>query len=198
VDLLYKGHKQEHKRSWQQAKMKHTILSILTLLLLGFTTDNTVSEEVKNKMYKKAINHFSTAPYYVVIKVKNLQTGEIKEVCTEAPFVHGALDRENCSNKSDFKNKLINKERYFEFNCDSALWNIGYDLYTKSELSELENKLNLDSLVSSARKGELTSITFTETRKYQRMYAHLMFNRGIMMTRGCFAGNICSVQPYEK
>lgn len=178
--------------------MKHTILSILTLILLGFTTDNSVSDEVKYEMYKKAINHFSTAPYYVVIKVKNLQTGEIKEVCTEAPFVHGALDRENCSNKSEFKNKLISKERYFEFNCDSALWNIGYDLYTPSELSELENKLNLDSLVNSARKGKLTSITFMETREYQRMYAHLMFNRGIMMTRGSIAGNICSVKPYEK
>ena len=170
---------------------------MLTLLLFGFSTDNSISEDVKYKMYKKAMNSFSTSPYYIVIKVKNIKTGEIKEVCTEAPFIRGALDREYCSNKTDYKNNLENKERYFEFNCDSALWNIGYDLYTPKDLLELENKLNLDSLVNLARKGKLTTVTFMETRKYQHLYAHLMFNQGIMMRRGCLAGNICSIEPYK-
>lgn len=178
--------------------MKRILLSLLTIFLLGFSTDNEVSEEVKFKMYEKALNHFSTAPYYVVIHVKNLQTGEIKEVCSEAPFVLGALSREKCTNESDSDNRLMNKERYFEFNCDSALWNIGYDLYTPDDLTELENKLNIDSLAKAARNGKLTSVTFMETSAYQRMYAHLMFNKGIMMTRSSIAGNICTIEPYKE
>ena len=177
--------------------MKNIILITLTLLLLSFSTDNAVSESVKYNMYKKAINHFSTAPYYVVIKVKNLQTGELKEVCTEAPFIGGAIYRENCENKANYKNNLKNRERYFEFNCDSALLNIGFDLYTPEELVDLHNELNFDSLANAAKRGELKSVTFMKTRKYQRMYAHLMFNQGIMMTRGCIAGNICSIEPYK-
>ena len=57
------------------------------------TTDS-ISETQKFKMFCAALENHSTAPNYVVVKVKNLNTGEVKEVCTEAPFVEGAIYRQ--------------------------------------------------------------------------------------------------------
>jgi hypothetical protein len=45
-------------------------------------------------MFCAALENQSTAPDFVVVIVKNLNTGEIKEICTEAPFVNGAIYRE--------------------------------------------------------------------------------------------------------
>ena len=175
--------------------MKSILPILFGLFALSFLTAPSVSERVKYNMYKKALRGSSMAPYYVVINVKNLQTGEEKEVCTEAPFIGGAIRMEDCSDGYKH-NRERNKKRYFEFNCDQALYNIGYNLYTPEELTNLESNLNVDSLVAEAQQGTLTRITFLRPRAYQRMVAHLLFNRGIMMSRGDYAGNVCTVEPF--
>jgi len=202
--------------------MKQVILlSLLTLLTFfcgqtgnkrnsmeaqtSIKTKDTISETQKFKMFCAAFENQSTAPNYVVVKVKNLNTGEVKEICTEAPFVKGAIYRQTGkfsfqTNCNDYPN------RYFEFSADSALWNISFDLYSISELEEYAKTIYVEKIVQQIKEGKLQEKTFgmdkkqtwQETRREQIMFAHIMFNNGIMMTRGCDAGNICELYIYDE
>ena len=175
-------------------KTKTLILTLL-LGLLTFIADAQVDEQTKFNMFCSALDNFSTAPNYVVITVKNLKTGETKEVCNEAPFIQGAMGRE-IGNWTIKCNKY--PTRYFELEKDSALWNISFDQYSKNDLEDYAKTINIESIVEQVRIGRLTSKTFMGDRKEQIMFAHLMFNNGVMMTRGCFAGNICGLSYFKK
>lgn len=147
-------------------------------------------------MFIAAIRDQSTAPYYVLIKVKNLKTGLVKDICIEAPFLSGAIFREtNCDIYKADTIALENIDMYFEFSKDSALWNIGFDNYTKEELHAFENKTNFDSIANEIRIGRLTDQGFWENnsdknpKKNQLMYVHILLEKGIMVRRGCVAGN---------
>lgn len=214
--------------------MKNIILlSLLTLLTVSCSktsskierdetdTVELISETQKFGMFCAALENHSTAPNYIVVTVKNLNTGEIKEICTEAPLIRGAIGRQ--TGKSPYSidengnficsfdcNNYPN--RYFEFSADSALWNISFDLYTISELEEYAKSIDIKKIIEKVKSGELKSIRFVYdeeeqireeqtlkgTTKEQRMFAHLMFNNGIMITRGCMIGNICSLYPYDE
>ena len=209
-------------------KMKQTILlSLLTLLVVfcgqadnknqnaemqtSMETTDTISETQKFKMFCAALENQSTAPNFVVVVVKNLNTGEVKEICTEAPFVEGAIYRQ--TGKFSFSTDCNDyPNRYFEFSADSALWNISFDLYTISELEKYATTIEIYKIVQQIKNGKLRSITFgfdeekqtwkkqtwEETRKEQRMFAHIMFNNGIMMTRGCVAGNVSELYVFDE
>jgi len=221
--------------------MKQVILlSLLTLLTVSceqannkkksteaqtsIETTDTISETQKFKMFCAALENQSTSPNYVVVKVKNLNTGEVKEICTEAPFVEGSIYRQT----GNFSFQTVSNDyqnRYFEFSVDSALWNISFDLYTISELEEYAKTIDVEKIVQQIKEGKLQQKTFgfdveafeqhlregkppkeamkmvkkqtwEETHKEQTMFAHIMFNNGVMMTRGCVAGNVCDLYIY--
>lgn len=174
-------------------KIKTTIL-LLALVLASFTTIAQVDDQTKFKMFCSALNNSSTAPNYIVVTVMNKKTSEAKEICTEAPFIRGAMGREN--GKSTFNCRNY-KTRHFEFSKDSALWNISFDLYTKDDLDKYAKTINVAEIVKQVKNEELTRKIFTGDRREQIMFAHLMFNNGVMMTRGCFAGNICRLSYFK-
>jgi len=173
-----------------------TIILILTIGLLSCNSMTEIEEETKQKMFCKALNNLSSSPNYVVVNIKNLKTGEKKEVCIETPFLNGAIGKEFgiYPDKIDCEK---HKERYFEFSKDSALWNINYNLYSKISLDSFAKTINVEEIVKLVKKGELKSKTFNSDKKEQIMFAHLMFNNGVMMTRGCIAGNICELSYYN-
>jgi hypothetical protein len=171
-----------------------TILLTLTFGLVFLTTRSQVDNQTKFKMFCSALDNFSTAPNYVVVIVKNKKTGVTKEVCTEAPFIQGAMADETGAWMSDCKNY---KTRYFEFSNDRALWNISFDLYTKEDLDKYSKKINVAEIVKLVKDSKLTSKTFKGDSKEQIMFAHLMFNNGVMVTRGCVAGNICGLTYFR-
>ncbi|MEO6582737.1 MAG: hypothetical protein ABIO05_00340, partial [Ferruginibacter sp.] len=76
----------------------------------------------------------------------------------------------------------------------SALWNISFVLYTTTDLEKYAKAIDIKKTIKQMRSGKLSSILFPlNQRKQQRMFAHLMFDNGVMMTRGCVAGNICEL-----
>lgn len=182
--------------------IKGLLIPVLILSLISFTTKSDVSDLIKYKMYVKGIETLSTAPYYVVIKIKNQNTNEIRELCTEAPFLSGAIAREyNCDFSQADSIAISHKDRYFEFSNDSALWNISYDLYSISDLENYEKSINLDKIVTDIKSKKLTSKTFPMSNKRkdkQVMLAHLLFNEGVLTTRGCIAGNIVGFEVYTE
>jgi len=171
----------------------------LTLLL--FACDNTKSKEkeqfksaadsIRYTNYAKLINFRGNThtQSYIVVSVKNLNTNEIKEICTYPDFIYGALRIENKKNdnkvsleniKQDTEILLQNKERYFEFKDTAALNNIGFNSYSKNDLAEFKNRIKFDSLVKLIAKKEYHTIDFGEEHHKFNMFAHLLFNEGIM------------------
>lgn len=160
----------------------------------------TIDESIKQKMFNLAYIYDSTAPYYVVAMIKNRNTGEVKELCSEAPFIKGALHREFEKDYDYSFNLDSTTTRYFELSKDSALWNISFDLYTQKELLLYKETLNIDSIITILKEKKHSSIQFSPysaDSKEQIMYAHIMFDYGIMMRRGCEAGNYCSLVLYD-
>jgi hypothetical protein len=179
--------------------VKKSILLFSTLLL--FACNNKKSKEQKQfksttdsiryTNYVKLVNYKNNShtASYVVVNVKNLNTNEIKEICTYPDFIYGALRIENKKNddkvsleniKQDTEILLQNKERYFEFKDTAALNNIGFNSYSKNDLTEFKNRIKFDSLVKLIAKKEYPAIDFGENHNELNMYAHLLFNEGIM------------------
>ncbi|HTN21286.1 MAG TPA: hypothetical protein VL125_12465 [Pelobium sp.] len=181
-------------KRYQQAMKTKTIVLTLLFGLVFLNTKAQVNELTKFKMFCSALDNDSTEPNYIVVTVKDKNTGKTKEICTEAPFIMGAVGQETGNGNIDLKNY---KSRYFEFSKDSALMNISFDLYTKNELDAFKRKINVPNIVQQVKNGILKSETFIGDRKEQIMFAHLMFNNGIMMTRGCVAGNICQLTYFK-
>jgi len=167
-------------------------LTLLILLILFVSCKKEQNEELY-KNYVAALNNESTFQYHIVIKFKNLNTGEIREICTEANFLKGALHRESKMDYDDYgRNKILseaikNKERYFEFKNDSAMMNMGIQDYTMEDMKNLEKKVNFDSIVNLIKKKKKWSIGLDD--KEMMMYAHALFNRGILTgENNCMGG----------
>ena len=156
------------------------------------------NDSLRNKIFKIAYNNESTAPSYIVFKAKNLNTGEIKEICTEAPFLSGAMHHEFEMGydliSSRFIDSLIlaNHERIFEFENEEALKNISFKEYpSRKRIEGIAESLDLDYYIKSFGSNE--NVKFMEFDKdeyfYQLAFAHIMFNCGIITSRSSMGGN---------
>jgi len=177
--------------------------AILFILIISFfiSCNEAVQKELnliekkKYLNYLKAIRNGSTVQNFLVIKVKNLNNGETREYCAKGNFLWGALKMEMNANhaKNEYENvyEMVrkNKERYFEFKSDSALWNISaFCEYSMKELSEYENQIKIDSLVYRIENGKDWGITIKNDNE-MRMCAHALFNKGILTAENsCFGG----------
>jgi len=162
--------------------IKRIIISIA--IIIG--TSAYISEDQLYLNYVSAVETSGTFQKFLVVKIKNLNTGITREYCTHGNFLKGALHREydlGYSNRGISKVHSIaikNKQRYFEFKNDSAIWNIGgVWSYSIDELEELQKKIDFDSLKTQIlTKGEWKKELFDD--KMMLMYAHALFNRGIL------------------
>ena len=170
--------------------MKQALVIIIAILLLSFTTSNEVSETTKQKMFCKAFeNTFSRSREYVVYKVKNSKTGEIKDICTPTNFLLGALSRGNTGHKLTIGIDCEKfHDRFFVFKDDSALRDVGFNEYSESELNAVAKRFNIDSITLQIKLGKMRQVTSKSTElKY---LAHLLFNRGVITTSGCFGTSV--------
>ncbi|MCR8556736.1 hypothetical protein KXD93_03745 [Mucilaginibacter sp. BJC16-A38] len=145
--------------------------------------------KTKRRMLDSAFANNSTAPNFVVIVATNQITGVTKEICTEAPFVEGGVDR----NKGKEKSQNY-KSQHFYFNTKPALDNIGFYEYSYSELLEYGQNKDVRKIVTEVLKSNKEiELNFQGPRKQQFMFAHILFNNGIMSIRGDIAGNIMTL-----
>ncbi|WDO12822.1 hypothetical protein MH928_16045 [Flavobacterium sp. WW92] len=176
--------------------MQRFIKKLLLLVILIFSISCKVKQNDELYLnYIAAINNGSTFQYHLVIKLKNLNTGEIREVCTEGNFLQGALHREyDLAYDEEGVEKAIklaieNKKRYYEFKNDSAIINIGSEDYTMKELEKLEKKINFDSLATQIKAKKKWAIALDN--KEMMMYAHALFNRGVLTgENNCMGGRL--------
>jgi hypothetical protein len=179
-----------------------SIILILTLLL----TTSFVGQE-KDELYLNyvaAIKNFSTFQYFLVVKVKDSKNGTIREYCTKGNFLKGALHREyNLRYNIDGISKVYsiaidNKERYFEFKKKKAIKNLTSWNYSIDELTQLEKTVNFDSIVSQIKTNNNWSMEIFDD-KTMLMYAHSLFNRGILTgENSCYGGTLVYVNRNKK
>ena len=162
--------------------LKFSIAIVIVLALTSFCPTNEVTDVIKYKMFCCACKkEGSTSDDYVVVKVKNLKTGKVKDICVTLNLLEGAVWYE--TGKFIGLNCKEYQKRYFEFSKDSAFLNIGFDEYSLQKLNTLQKHLNTDSIVEQIKTGKLHSINFGENNRY---FAHLMYNCGVITTAGCF------------
>lgn len=152
-----------------------------------------INLQLKQKMLDRSFANNSTAPNFVVIIATDKISGKTKEVCTEAPFVEGGIER----NIGKEKNQTY-KSQHFYFNTKSALNNIGFYEYTYDELLEYGQNKEVRLIVADVLKsGKDIQFNFQNSRKQQFMFAHILFNNGIMCTRGDVAGNFMTLSKFK-
>lgn len=155
-----------------------------------------VDDSVKYKMFCEAFKVESSAPYFVVFTVKNKNTGETKEICKESSLLEGALHIEFKKDYSYYFDMTKYKDRYFEFANNRALNNISFDKYDSRILDSLRQAFNVDSFMYTIKNGTVNSFTFNRD-DIQKMTAHILFDYGIVLSRGCLAGNVSDFAIYD-
>lgn len=72
--------------------MKKIGIILLILISFSFTKDES---DLLYKNYTKALNESGTFQFFLVIKVKNLKTNNVREICTKGDFLQGAIHHEH-------------------------------------------------------------------------------------------------------
>lgn len=146
-----------------------------------------------------AVGNTSTFSYFTVIKVTDLNTGQMKEICTKGNFVAGAIHRElNVGYDSGGLNKVLRfakskRDRSFEFKNKEALNNISFYDYDAGLVDKIQKKYNFDKIVKSIKQDEKFVIELFEEE--MKPFAHVLFNRGYLTgENNCFGGQLRYVE----
>jgi hypothetical protein len=157
-----------------------------------------VKDSIISRNFEIAYNNKSTAPSYIVFKAVDINTLQVKVICCEAPFLSGAMHREYKKdydeNSIRFIDSLVlnNEEKLFRFKDKSALENISFQDYPDSIFIENEKKkYNIDQYIKKFTNTDSTeTVHFSDSENFvQVVFAHIMFENGIITRRDCMAGN---------
>lgn len=172
--------------------MPFSIMLILMQLVLQGQSDRAFREDE------------STAPYYVVITVVNDSTGVSRVVCTEAPFLLGAIHIERRIPYSDRGSKhvwiiaLSTKGRIFHFSNPKVLDNMpirysdGLLLTARGSVGSIAT----DELVADLATEHSPVHEFYRSRKgddrlaHKLAIAHVLLERGLFVRRGCVVDDL--------
>lgn len=202
------------KFSHKLSIIKHVIIKrqvfILTMFFIGLIScKNSNSEKLNKKVfnstpdsilynnYLNALENGSTFQYFTVVKIKDINTGNVREICTKGNFLWGALHIEYDSSYSISGQRKIhrllieNKQRYFQLKDTAALNNLGINRYSVKDLKEFEKHNNVDSIAKSIKRKWIMSIS---DDKNMHLLAHSLSNRGILIgENNCFGGTLIYV-----
>lgn len=179
-----------------------TFISILTFIftipLFSYQHKVDKTNDLENEKYLNflaAVENSSTYNYFTVIKVKNLNTGVTKEVCTKGNFVLGALHIELKADYDEIGEKNVldfaksKKDRYFEFKNKKALDNISFFDYKTTLVTKTQTEYNFDKVIQIIRKNKFFSIQLSDDK--MNAFAHVLFNKGYLTGENdCFGGTL--------
>ncbi|KOP36685.1 hypothetical protein DBB36_10515 [Flavobacterium sp. WLB] len=177
--------------------MKKLSIILALLISLSFTKDDS---DILYQNYVRAINNGGTFQFFLVVKIKNLNTNKVREICTKANFLQGAIHREYNIDYDErgiikaYQTAIKNKNRYFEFKNDSAIANLAIEDYSENDLKKLQSRINFNLLTQKIKKNQKWSSYLDH--KELKMYAHALFNLGILTgENSCFGGTLIYVSP---
>jgi hypothetical protein len=177
--------------------IKTIIIGLLFQLSSAFGQDS---------LFTKAILDESTEPYYVLVTVVNDSTKTNQTVCTEAPFLLGAIHLEQNIPYSDSGSKVVqsialsNSRRIFHFKHGIAINNIpvNYDSRRLAEVRTILASFSEKELREQLSKTDsklhtiYNNYTWTLYKSYRDATAHVLLEKGISVRLGCRAGYLVS------
>jgi len=189
---------------------RHPLFTVIGMIVLvvcmlrvevhGTETPSASTREIETTAYKlfvEAIKNMSTAPNYVLITVLDTRTGARRVVCTEAPFLLGAIQQQlHITQEESIAFALAQRDRTFQFSQPEALKNITPQ-YTDTILDEVRDALQSYSneelmLGLTGKKTEISKLFIEQTGQryvaYRDAMAHVVLERGLLPARGCIAG----------
>jgi hypothetical protein len=155
-------------------------------------------------LFTSAIQNHSTAPNYVLITVIDGSSRSNRVVCTEAPFLLGAIHREHNLgyDKTSLQKvdslALAQRSRTFKFSNPEAIKNV-QPRYTEGILDEVRRALKhyTDDELRQGLRLEGTELSKLYDEKPGRAYgayrdaiAHVLLERGLLPRRGCVVGRL--------
>lgn len=161
---------------------KVALLALAFLLLTSFAGEKPVDVY---PLYYAAVKNKSQFQYFVVIRNVDAATGKEREICTQGAFLRSALHKElklhfDIQEMMVVEQKLLdNDARLFEFKNPDALQILGAENYSPAEMAQLEKEVSFKTLAAEIKKGSTWKMEFTDDKR-MLMYAHALFNRGIL------------------
>jgi hypothetical protein len=178
---------------------------IVLVLVLSFATilDLRASEAYTRSMFLNALREDSTSPLFVLINLRDSNSGVTREVCTLAPFLLGAIEAEYGLAASDDDKELLRRaratvDRTFSFSRPGATRRVRPE-YTVKELEEIRDKLKnvpVDQLKAQLRANEsqLHNMYLSKGRHgadaYKYALAHVLLSRGILVGEADVTGRL--------
>lgn len=174
--------------------------SQLFLLLISFIILScNPKENIGYRNYLKAINNQSTVQNFVVIKVKNLNTKETKEICTKGNFLLGAIHSElNKPYDSAGRKKVqvfaaSKTDRYFEFKNPEALKNVSFFSYKEKSSDHPDINAKIQLIEKKLETEKVYSISLND--KEMISIAHKLFKKGYLTAENsCSGGSLICYQ----
>jgi hypothetical protein len=171
------------------------VLPLFSIIFLLSCTSSSHNKNAKFSNFLKAIKNSSTFSYFTVVTVKNLNTGEVKQICTKGNFVSGALhmelnaDYDNKGERKVLRYAKKRKDRYFELSNKKALENISFFDYDETMLAEVKKEYDIDQLVATIENEHKLDIRLPDDE--MRALAHILFNKGYLTgENNCFGGTL--------
>lgn len=155
-----------------------------SLLLLSFKAGD--NSQLLYRNYVSALLNKSSFQYYLVVRVADAGNNEVREFCTLGTLFRNALHKEWKIDFDELSEKLVlakaqmNEPRLFDFKNKEALDYLGLDLYSTIELKELEKGIDFAKLAKEIKAQKIWRKDFGDNDKLMRMYAHALFNQGIL------------------
>ncbi len=176
-------------------------LCLLTVVLLcapahGAEPPAPVASRYTVAMFRKAVAHSTTAPYYVLLSIRDGRDGSTRMVCTDAPFLLGALHREHALGWDEAGRRealtlaLASEDFTFTLSKPDALANVSAH-YSPEVLAEVRQRLRTRTDAQLRRAKTLEPIYVEKTgpawRAYRDATAHVLLERGILCGHGDWA-----------
>lgn len=171
-------------------KLKNRKMKLIYVLIFMFLVFESKAQEfnqnLSNNVYNEMLwvasggenpscgySNFVIKPtrFYVVVDVKNLNTGETKQLATFYQDLRSAvnMDRESVFNRESRKVELKSK---------LALERIGFDEYDLNKLQKIQTEINLREFYNKAKSEDNEEVLKAVNESNQKYYAHLLFNFG--------------------
>ena len=170
------------------------MVRVLSFLVLSYAALLAHAGSYSQSMFRDALANLSTAPDYVLIRIRSPNDGTERIVCTTANLLLGAIHREFglAYTEADVKRAtdiaLQQPERLFTFRKKAALDNLA-DYETPKALADVRRRF------AGKKDSELLNREFIRSianrspdavhRAYRDAVAHALLERGIGCKMGC-------------
>ena len=167
-------------------KLFSTKILLLSSFLLLTSFGGTDNSQQLHGNFVAALYNKTNFQYYLVARVYDLNKNEEREFCTLGVFFRHALHTEWNLDYDRLNEDLVlakahmNNPRLFEFKNQEAIDYLGMKLYTMQEFNELSKAINFKNLAKEIRIAKIWRKEFGDDDKLLRIYAHGLFNEGIL------------------